>query len=240
MTALQIIESLLELNLPAPTNQLVGEHNITFSFVLIQMEIQLYIRREFKIENVNDAPVISTLARSGGVIPAGGNIFEVFEGGGNGTIKVVVDDADIQHGDIVSLNISNNALLGDSAFIDKYFSVESNLAAPNQVEFTIKIASELMQDTDIGEYLLDFLVYDEFGGLEDRRSITLKVKNIDDASSASYSAINGGVNKLQSVDSSSDTFAISEGQSGQIKVTISDEDLSRTSQLGIYNNWRPY
>ena len=201
----------------APTNELVGVHNITFSFVDTTGNTALY-KREFKIENVNDAPSISSLTHSGGVIPAGENIFEVFEGDDNGTIKVIVDDADIQHGDIVSLNISNNALLGDSAFIDKYFSVESNLAAPNQVEFTIHIASELMQDADIGEYLLDFLVYDELGGVEDERIITLKVKDTDDASSASYSVTSGGINALvNKLDGIPDTFAISEGQSGQIE-----------------------
>ena len=213
----------------APTNQLVGEHNITFSFTDTNGNTALY-KREFKIKNVNDAPVISILTRSGGVIPAGENIFEVFEGGDNGTIKVIVDDVDIQHGDIIGLNITDANSLAGVISIEKDKLSQSD-AINNRVKFVLNVASGLLRDTDIGEHQFRFLVYDEFGGIDGSGHFTLKVKNTDDASSANYSEISGMVKKQDSVDGIPDTFAISEGQSGQIKVTISDEDLSRTSQL---------
>ena len=213
----------------SPTNQLVGEHNITFSFTDTTGNIVLY-KGEFKIENVNDAPVISALTSLDGVVSIGGDVFEVFEGGDNGTIKVIVNDADIQHGDVVGLNITGANLPTGVISIEANKLSQSD-AINNQVEFIVRIASELLQDSDTGEYSLDFLVYDELGKAEDSRTITLKVINIDDASSATYSAISGGVSKLDSVDDSPDIFAISEGQSGQIKIAISDEDLIHSSQL---------
>ena len=213
----------------SPTNQLVGEHNITFSFTDTDENIALY-KGEFKIENVNDAPVISALTSLDGVVSIGGDVFEVFEGGDNGTIKVIVNDADIQHGDVVGLNITGANLPTGVISIEANKLSQSD-AINNQVEFIVRIASELLQDSDTGEYSLDFLVYDELGKAEDSRTITLKVINIDDASSATYSAISGGVSKLDSVDDSPDIFAISEGQSGQIKIAISDEDLIHSSQL---------
>ncbi len=213
----------------APANQLVGEHNVTFSFTDTTGNIVLY-KREFKIENVNDAPVISAITSLDGVVSIGGDVFEVFEGGDNGAIKVIVNDADIQHGDVVGLNITGANLPTGVISIEANKLSQSD-AINNQVEFIVRIASELLQDSDTGEYSLDFLVYDELGKAEDSRTITLKVINIDDASSATYSAISGGVSKLDSVDDSPDIFAISEGQSGQIKIAISDEDLIHSSQL---------
>ena len=213
----------------SPTNQLVGEHNITFSFTDTDGNTALY-EGEFRIENVNDAPVISAITSLGGVVSVGGNVFEVFEGGDNGAIKVVVDDADIQHGDIIGLNITGANLPAGVISIEKD-KLSQSAATNNQVEFIVHIASELLQDTDTGEYPLDFSVYDELGGAEDRRTITLKVINSDDASTANYLGVSGMVNKLQSVDGIPDTFEISEGQSGQIKVAISDEDLIRASRL---------
>ncbi len=182
------------------------------------------------IENVNDAPVISALTSLDGVVSIGGDVFEVFEGGDNGAIKVIVNDADIQHGDVVGLNIT------DANLPTGVISIEANkLSQPdvvnNQVEFTIHIASELMQDTDIGEYPLDLLAYDELGEAKDKRTITLKVKNTDDTGKINDPAISGGVSKLGSVDGSPDTFTIDERQNGQIKVVISDEDLIHSSQL---------
>ena len=63
-------------------------------------------------------------------------------------------------------------------------------------------------------------------GQRTQETITLKVKNTDDTGKINDSAISGGVSKLGSVDGSPDTFTISEGESGQINVTISDEDLN--------------
>ncbi len=213
----------------SPTNELVGTHDVIFSIADLSGNTGL-VPIKVVIENVNDAPVISTLTPSGGVRARNGNIFEVFEGGNEGTIRVIVDDADIQHGDIVGLNITGANLPAGVISIEKDKLSQSD-ARNNIVEFIVNIASNLLQDTDIGEYPLDLLVYDEFGGLEDRRTITLKVKNTDDASSVSYSAISGGVSKLGSLDGDPDTFAINEGQSGRIEVAIFDEDLTSNSQL---------
>ncbi len=213
----------------APTNDMVGEHNITFSFADTNGNIVLY-KRGFKIENINAAPAISTLTSSDGVTSSSDSIFEVFEGGDNGIIRVIVDDADIQHGDIITLNITSANLPAGVISIENN-KLSQSTAINNQVEFIVHIASDLLQDTDIGEYPLDFLVYDKLGKAEDRRTITLKVKNTDDASSANYLRVSGEVNKLGGVDGIPDTFAISEGQSGRIEVAISDEDLPSALQL---------
>ena len=213
----------------APANQLVGEHNVTFSFTDTDGNTALY-EGEFRIKNANDAPVIFSLTRSDGVFSSGENIFEAFEGGEEGTIRVAVRDDDIPHGDIVGLNITSANLPAGIISIEKDKLSQSD-TINNQVEFVVHIAPGLLRDADIGEHLLNFLVYDEFGGAEDSRTVTLKVINIDDASSANYLEISGMVNKLDSVDGASDTFAISEGQSGQIKIAISDEDLIHSSQL---------
>ena len=155
------------------------------------------------------------------------------EGGVNGTITVTVEDPDIQHGDTVSLDIINDALLGDSAFIDKYFLVEENIAAPNQVEFTIHIASELMQDTDIGEYHFQLSVFDDFGGSATRDFIVI-VEDTNDLTTISNFGWTGNLTKVTPVSSpvpnnGGDLFTIYEGQSGQIEFTFSDEDLSLAS-----------
>ena len=218
-------------------DRVVGEHEISVIPIDgkgLEGSIDLF-KIIVVIENVNDAPEISAINSTGGVVAIGENIFEVFEGGDNGTISVFVDDADIQHGDIVGLNITNTNLPAGVISIarDKLSQSDAinNREENNQVEFIVHIASGLLRDTDIGEYPLNLLVYDELGGAEDRRTITLKVKNTDDESSANYLGISGDVNKLDSVDGSPDTFAINEGQSGRIEVVISDEDLTQTSQL---------
>ena len=214
----------------APANQLVGEHNITFSFTDTDGNRALY-EGEFRIENVNDVPVISALTHSGGVgraAPAEENTFIVSEGGVNGTITVTVEDPDIQHGNTVSLDIINDALLGDSAFIDKYFSVEENITAPNQVEFTIHIASELMQDIDIGEHHFQLSVYDDFGGSATRDFIVI-VEDTNDLTTISNFGWTGNLTSIsRAPNNGGDLFTIYEGQSGQIQFTFSDEDLALT------------
>ena len=117
----------------SPANELVGEHNITFSFTDTDGNIVLY-KREFRIENVNDAPVIFSLTSLDGVVSIGGDVFEVFEGGDNGTIKVIVNDADIQHGDIVGLNITGANLPTGVISIEKDKLSQSD-ARNNIVEF---------------------------------------------------------------------------------------------------------
>ena len=214
----------------APTNQLVGEHNITFSFTDTNGNTTLY-KGEFKIKNINDAPVISALDSAGGVVSNGENIFEVYEGGEDGIIKVKVRDVDIQHGDNVSLILSiTDANLSGIISIEEDQLPQSD-AISNQVEFVLNVASGLLRDANIGEHQFHFLVYDGFGRIEDGRTITLKVKDTDDASSINYLRINGDINKLDNVDGIPDTFKISEEESGQIKVEISDEDLIHISGL---------
>ncbi len=210
----------------ASTYELVGNHSITFSVADLSGNTAL-APIKIIIENVNDEPEIYALTPSGGVISSSENIFEVFEGGEDGIIRVAVRDVDIQHGDIIGLNITGVNLPSGVISIERDKLSQPN-ATNNQVEFIVHIASGLMQDTDIGEYPFSFLVYDEFGGVEDRRNITLKVKNTDDASSAIYLGTSVEINKLDSMDGIPDTFTISEGQSGQIEVTISDEDLVRS------------
>ena len=223
-------------------DRVVGEHEISVIPIDgkgLEGSINLF-KIIVVIENVNDAPEISAINSAGGVIAIGEDIFEVFEGGDNGTIRVAVRDVDIQHGDIIGLNITNANLPAGVISIarDKLSQSDAinnregnNREENNQVEFIVHIASGLLQDADIGEYPLSLLVYDELGGAEDSRIITLKVKNTDDESSARYAATSGGVSKLDSVDGAPDTFAINEGQSGRIELVISDEDLTQTSQL---------
>ncbi len=215
-------------------DRVVGEHEISVIPIDgngLEGSIDLF-KIVIVIENVNDAPAISMINSTGGVVASSENIFEVFEGGEEGTISVVARDTDIQHGDIVDLNITSANLPAGVISIEADKLSQSNAInnqeEHNQVEFVIHIASGLLRDADIGEYLLNLLVYDELGGAEDRRTITLKVKNTDDESSARYAATSGGVSKLDSADGAPDTFAIYEGQSGRIEVVISDEDLART------------
>ena len=212
----------------APANQLVGEHNITFSFTDTDGNIVLY-KREFRIENVNDAPEVYMMDSARGVTSSGENIFEVYEGGEDGIIRVKVRDVDIQHGDIVSLNLISADLPGIISIEEDKLSQSD--AMNNQVEFVLNVASGLLRDADIGEHQFRFLVHDEFGGIDGSGNFTLNVKNTDDTSSINYSAISGRINKLSNADGVPDTFAISEGQSGQIQVIISDEDLIHSSQL---------
>ena len=217
-------------------DKVVGEHEI--SVVSIDTQgLKGFAKIMVVIENVNDAPVISALTTSGGVsrtgLPVESNTFIVPEGGVNGAITVTVEDPDIQHGDTVSLDIINDALLGDSAFIDKYFSVEENMAAPNQVEFTIHIASELLQDTDIGEHHFQLSVFDDFGGSATRDFIVI-VEDTDDLTTISNFGWTGNLTKVAPISSPApsnggDLFTIYEGQSGQIEFTFSDEDLSLAS-----------
>ena len=93
-------------------DRVVGEHEISVIPIDgkgLESSIDLF-KIVVVIENVNDAPEISAINSAGGVVASSENIFEVFEGGDNGTISVFVDDADIQHGDIVGLNITNTNL----------------------------------------------------------------------------------------------------------------------------------
>ena len=171
----------------------------------------------------SNVPEISMMDSARGVTSNGENIFEVYEGGEDGIIRVKVRDVDIQHGDIVSLSIISTDL-SDIISIEEDKLSQSD-AMNNQVEFVLNVASGLLRDADIGEHQFHFLVHDEFGGIDGSGNFTLNVKNTDDTSSINYSAISGRISKLDSVDGSPDTFAISEGQSGQIQVIISDEDL---------------
>ena len=149
-------------------DRVVGEHNI--SVVSIDTKgLKGSSKIVVVIENVNDTPVISALTSLDGVVSIGGDVFEVFEGGEEGIIRVKVRDDDIPHGDIVGLNITSANLPTGVISIEKDKLSQSD-ATNNQVEFIVHIASNLLQDTDTGEYLLDLLVYDEFGGAEDTRN----------------------------------------------------------------------
>ena len=208
----------------APANELVGEHNVTFSFTDTDGNTALY-KREFRIENVNDAPVISALTSLEGVVSINRDVFEVFEGGDNGTIKVIVNDADIQHGDVVGLNITGANLPAGIISIEKDKLSQSD-TINNQVEFIVHIASGRLQDTDIGEYPLDLLVYDEFGGSATRDFIVI-VEDTDDLTTISNFGWTGNLTSIsRAPNNGGDLFTIYEGQSGQIQFTFSDEDLA--------------
>ena len=208
----------------APANELVGEHNITFSFTDTDGNKALY-KREFKIENVNDVPVISAMTRLDGVVSINRDIFEVFEGGDNGTIKVIVNDADIQHGDIIGLNITSANLPTGIISIEKDKLSQSD-TINNQVEFVVHIASGLLQDTDIGEHHFQLSVFDDFGGSATRDFIVI-VEDTDDLTTISNFGWTGNLTSIsRAPNNGGDLFTIYEGQSGQIQFTFSDEDLA--------------
>ena len=208
----------------SPANELVGEHNVTFSFTDTDGNTALY-EGEFRIENVNDAPVIFSLTRSDGVFSSGENIFEAFEGGEEGTIRVAVRDADIQHGDVVGLNITSANLPTGVISIEANKLSQSD-TINNQVEFVVHIASGLLQDTDIGEYHFQLSVFDDFGGSATRDFIVI-VEDTDDLTTISNFGWTGNLTSIsRAPNNGGDLFTIYEGQSGQIEFTFSDEDLA--------------
>ena len=162
----------------------IGSYNLNLQVADAAMTVNASYTFILKVNNSNDAPEISAINSTGGVVASGENIFEVFEGGEEGIISVFVDDVDIKYGDIIGLNITNTNLPAGVISIEADKLPQSdainNREENNQVEFIVHIASELLQDTDIGEYQFQLLVYDELGGAEDRRTITLKVKNTEE------------------------------------------------------------
>ena len=96
------------------------------------------------------------MTRSDGVFSSGGDVFEVYEGGEEGTIRVAVRDDDIPHGDIIGLNITSANLPTGIISIEKDKLSQSD-TLNNQVEFVVHIASGLLRDADIGEHLLELL-----------------------------------------------------------------------------------
>ena len=213
------------------------------------------------IKNANDSPIISSIKPSDGVRQVTNreeNTFVVAEGGVNGDIRIVVDDPDIQHGDIIRLDInfrgksrgivfggstlggitskvitSNDTALGDK-FKEKYFSVTRNMVAPNQVEFIVNVASDLLQDAALGEYRFQFLVSDDSAKFT-ARDITLIVEDSDDLTTISRFSTSGNLTSITPAPNNGrPLFTIYEGQSGQIEFTLSDEDLVRNPKL-IYD-----
>ncbi len=199
------------------------------------------------IKNANDSPIISSIKYSGGVPQEDKkeNTFVVAEGGANGVIRIKVDDPDIQHGDIIRLNVNpkGKSVAASSSAISKeftslrgralsstksdkgYFSLKSNIAEPNQVEFIVNIASELMQDTDIGEYRFEFLVSDDIGKFS-AQDIILIVEDSNDLTTIPSFSSSGNLTSITPAPNNGrPLFTIYEGQSGQINFTLFDEDL---------------
>ena len=203
-------------------DKVVGEHEI--SVVSIDTKgLKGSSKIVVVIENVNDRPVISALTTSGGVRARNGNIFEVYEGGEEGIIRVKVRDDDIQHGDIVGLNITSANLPTGVISIEKDKLSQSDVIN-NQVEFVVHIASGLLQDTDIGEYPLDLLVYDEFGGEKDKRTITLKVNNVAEQPNIISVLARTGI----SAAASDNSWILSEDVAGSLSIVVEDEDFGST------------
>ena len=207
------------------------------------------------IKNANDSPIISSVKSSGGVrllVNKVENTFVVAEGGVNGVIKIIVDDPDIQHGDIIRLDISfegksggitlggitsggitsNDTALGDK--FKEYLPYTSNIIPPNQVEFIVNVTSELMQDADVGEYRIGFLFSDDSKVKVEyaSRNIILIVEDSDDLTTISRFSTSGNLTSITPAPNNGrPLFTIYEGQSGQIEFTLSDEDLASNPTL---------